>query len=649
MMRMHHTYTRSSFPSSDRLDKTTRAQLMLCGLLAAITSPLLAAEVEPIHVTATRLAEPVPVSMTVLDAASIENRHSVDVVDLLRLTPGISTTQPGGPGGISEVFLRSAESNFSIVLVDGVRMNDPSNPRGGGYDFSTLNPDEIERIEIARGSLSAVHGSDAMAGVINIVTKRPTADLSAYTRAEGGNDDFQRVSAGVSGPLSDALRGNLNASYVDFGDAVEGSSQRLASVQGGLEFGSAESGIGNVRSGARYAERDRSSFADASGGPLFAVLRDTDEAHAEETSAWAHSTRAFSSAWSMNTTASFFSRREQTTTPAIVPGVFDGVPAAVSDSRFRRAQVTVSQNYALSPAMEIGGGVDLQFEDGERDGELDLGFATLPSDFDMDRVVRAAYTEVRYQPLDTVQLYAAARADDSNEGSARASGRFAASYLHADSGISLHAGWSNGHKQPSFYSLGDTLVGNPDLRVETSETFEVGAEKDFSAGRLITAISAFRSRYEDLIDFDFATFRLVNRSHVRIDGIEASFTSRLTSTLTARLHATVSDIELPEADGASLLYRPESYGGLQFAWVPLSGWSLNTQLQYVGEREGSAVPTGPLTLKGYERVDVALSRELNAHTTLFLAADNVLDEDYQEAVGFPDAGVQFRFGAAVTF
>jgi outer membrane receptor protein involved in Fe transport len=115
------------------------------------------------------------------------------------------------------------------------------------------------------------------------------------------------------------------------------------------------------------------------------------------------------------------------------------------------------------------------------------------------------------------------------------------------------------------------------------------------------------------------------------------------------LHATVSDIELPEADGTSLLYRPESYGGLQFAWAPLSGWSLNTQLQYVAEREGSSVPTGPLTLKAYERVDVALSRELNAHTTLFLAADNVLDEDYQEAVGFPDVGVQFRFGAAVTF
>jgi outer membrane cobalamin receptor len=605
-------------------------------------------EVEPVQVTASRLPDPTPIGLTVLDEPRIEAQHGADVLDLLRATPGISTTQPGGPGGVSEVFLRSAESNFTVVLIDGVRVNDPSNPRGGGYDFSTLNAVEIERVEIARSALSAVHGSDAMAGAINIVTKRPSAEGVAQVRAEGGTEDFMRTSALLSGPLSDAVRGSVKASYVDFGDAIEGSSQRLATVQADIEAGSAHEGMGNIRSGIRYAERDRHAFADASGGPLYAAIREPERAHAEETSAWAQATRAVTSAWSVDVTTSYFSRRERTTTPAIAPGEFDAVPASMSDSRFHRGQLTLSNLWIASPALDIGAGIDVQLEDGERDGEMDLGFATLPSDFDMDRLLRSVYTEARYRFAQGFELHGALRLDDSDDDTARTSGRILASYTHPSSAMSFHASWSNGHKQPSFYALGDTLVGNPELEVETSETIELGAQRKFADQKLTAAVTAFRSEYEDLIDFDFSTFRLVNRSRARIDGVELSLAARLTPTLTARAHATASDIELAEP-GAALLHRPESYGGVQVGWTPMARWSLQANAQIVGKREGSSVPTGARTLQGYERLDVALSHELSTNATLFIAADNVLDEDYQEAVGFPSAGLRVRIGAAVTF
>lgn len=628
-----------------------------CCLIAsiALSSPVASAaqstakiDVEPVHVTASRLPEPPPVSLTVVDTLSIDAQHGSDVLDLLRLTPGISTTQPGGPGGISEVFLRSAESNFTVVMIDGVRVNDPSNPRGGGYDFSTLSADDIERVEIARGALSAVHGSDAMAGVINIVTRRPTVEPTLSARMEGGSDSFQRVSAMASGPLGEEMSGSLKASYTDFGDAVEGSGQRLASAQGDLEFGSATSGIGAFRGGLRYAERDRKAFADASGGPLFAVLRESEHSKAEETSAWAHTTRAFNAAWSMDTTASFFRRREETLTPPVAPGVFEGVPGSVSTSRFHRGQVTVAHRYALSSALELGGGIDLQIEDGERDGALDLGFASLPSDFDLDRLVRAAYAEARFRAESGFEVYGAVRVDDTDDDDARGSGRLAARYAHEASGTAVHASWSNGHKQPSFYSLGDTLVGNPDLRVETSETLEIGVEQSFAADAFMASLTAFRTDYEDLIDFDFTTFRLVNRSQAEIDGVEAALAWSPTPALTARLHGTFTDIELAD-EGADLLYRPEEYGGLQVAWRLQDRWTVHAQAQYVGEREGSSVPTGQQTLSAYERVDVALSHAFTANTTLFAAIDNVLDEDFQEALGFPNAGIQLRVGGSVTF
>ncbi len=645
-MRMHYLS-----PSSPPTGASPVPRAFTIAICCAIAGDVIASElpqIEPVQVTATRLSDLPPVSLTIVDEQSVEAQHSADVVDLLRLTPGVSTTQPGGAGGISEVFLRSAESNFTVVLIDGVRVNDPSNPRGGGYDFSTLSSNEIERIEIARGALSAVHGSDAMAGAINIVTKRPTANPTVSTHVEAGSDEFQRISAMASGPLGSSAAGSIKGSYSDFGDAVEGSGQRIASVQADLEFGSASAGIGNVRSGVRYVERDRKSFPDASGGPLFAILRESERSQAEESSAWARSTRALSSAWTMDTTASVFRRREDTVTPAIVPGVFEGVPSTVSTSRFQRGQVTVANRYAATSAVELGGGIDLQFEDGERDGEIDLGFATLPSNFDLDRLIRAAYAEARYRSEGGIELYGAARLDDSDEDKARSSGRIAARYTHAALGASIHASWSNGHKQPSFYSLGDTLVGNPDLRVETSEALEIGLQKSFVENRLVASLTAFRTEYEDLIDFDFLTFRLVNRDRAQIDGVEGALTLRPTQTLTARVHATLTDIDLG-ADEATLLYRPEEFGGLQVDWQLRDRWSLHAQGQFVGKREGSSVPTGQLSLDSYERIDLALSHDFSEQTTLFAALDNVLDEDYQEAVGFPNAGIQFRLGASVSF
>lgn len=605
------------------------------------------AEIEPIHVTASRLPEPSAISISVLDEERIERQHSRDILDLLRTTPGISASQPGGPGGFSEVFLRGAESNFTVVLIDGVRVNDPSNPRGGGYDFSTLDSNDIERIEIARGALSAVHGSDAMAGAINIVTRRPSREPEMSMSIEGGADDFQRMSASLSGPIGSA-RAGIKTSYVDFGDAVAGSTQRVSSTQADLEVGSSDAGLGEIRTGVRYVERNRKSFADASGGPRHAVIRDYERAEADETSAWIQTTRAFDDKWSMDATVSYFSRREDTVTPPIAPGIFDGVPGSANDSRFERGQVTITHRYAASERFDVGGGIDVQLEDGKREGEIDLGFAVVPSDFDLDRVGRAAFVEARYRTEPGLELYGAARVDDTDDDDARVSGRLALSYTHAASGTSLHASWSNGHKQPSFYALGDSLVGNENLRVETSETIEVGVEQAFASERLVAAINAFRSRYEDLIDFDFATFRLVNRSEARIDGVEMSLSAQLAPALSARAHATLSDIDL-DAPDAVLLYRPERYGGLELGWHFDDAWTLHAHALVIGKREGSSVPTGPVTLRRYERLDVAVSRSLGARSQLFVAIDNVFDEDYQEAVGFPNAGLQWRVGARVTF
>lgn len=108
-------------------------------------------EIETVLVTGARIEGASAASAEVIDAQTLTLQNSATALELLRNRVGIDVVQPGGPGGITELFIRGAESNFTVVTVDGVRMNDTTNSRGGGFDLSTLNPDEIERVEILRG------------------------------------------------------------------------------------------------------------------------------------------------------------------------------------------------------------------------------------------------------------------------------------------------------------------------------------------------------------------------------------------------------------------------------------------------------------------------------------------------------------------
>ena len=133
-----------------------------------------AVELEPVVVTATVAPTPLgrtTAPVTVISHEQIAAQQATSVTELLRQVPGVHIDQAGARGGISSVYVRGSDPNFTVVLIDGVKVNDPTNSRGGSFDFSTLSTDNIERIEIVRGPLSAVYGSDALGGVIDIITR----------------------------------------------------------------------------------------------------------------------------------------------------------------------------------------------------------------------------------------------------------------------------------------------------------------------------------------------------------------------------------------------------------------------------------------------------------------------------------------------
>ncbi len=184
--------------------RRTGAATGLSLILFTIAAPAWAEDVEepqPVVVSATRVPTPpeqVASSVTVVTAADIEARQERTIVDVLKDVPGLNVVQTGGPGGTTSVFMRGTNSNHTKVLVDGIDISDPSNPTGA-FDFGQLLTPDIERVEVLRGPQSGLYGSDAIGGVINIITKKRRRATQFTGAAEGGSFDTFNQAASISG------------------------------------------------------------------------------------------------------------------------------------------------------------------------------------------------------------------------------------------------------------------------------------------------------------------------------------------------------------------------------------------------------------------------------------------------------------------
>ena len=185
--------------------------ISLIALLAA--TPALAQD-DDIVVTASGIAQPrdeVGQAITVIDADTIRTRQAVDVVDLLATTPGVRFSRNGSTGGVTGVSLRGAETTQTLVLIDGVKVNDPSGI-GDGYDFGHLLSGNIRRIEVLRGSNSVVYGSQAIGGVVNVMTGAPSEGFEVNASADYGYSDTLNAKADVSGTRG-AVSGGVGVAY----------------------------------------------------------------------------------------------------------------------------------------------------------------------------------------------------------------------------------------------------------------------------------------------------------------------------------------------------------------------------------------------------------------------------------------------------
>ena len=621
-------------------------------LVLVLGVPVFAAEeaLQNIVVTGTRTSNvlsEIPNITTVIERAEIEARNDLSVADLLRNVPGIHVTQPSGQGGVARVFMRGADLEMTMVLLDGIRVNDPNDSRGSAFDFSTVNPSDIERIEIVRGPQSAVYGSNALAGVINIISKGRADEVGVSLFAETGTDDYYRGAVDFAGPIGADGGFSLRAATIDDGEAVTGTTFSSDSISGRVSLGTDDSW--ELRMFGGYSDSEGTAFPEDSGGADLAVLRTTDARSSEDLRLGANGSVPLSKKWRLNMLASWYDHDASFVSPGVAPGVRPPVPPNGADSNLERIDVAVNVVFELNDDFTATFGADYYDEDGISEGFVVFapGFA-VPAGFEFSRSVAGGFAELHYKSELGPTFLASVRHDDPNEERGETTRKFGFIYDFDNGRTSIRGNWGQGFSLPGFFALASPLVGNPNLRPETSESYDLGVTHRSANQKIGITLTLFHNEFTDLIDFDGATFSMVNRDRLDTEGVEMQFAYSVNEQLSFHAQATYMDLEFRNTT-TPVLQRPEWRGGLSMRWAPTDKWLLDASWLNVGESNDSSIPTGDMILSGYDRVDVTATFKPSVKMSILLSVDNLLDEDFQEAIGFPSTGTRARLGLRYRF
>lgn len=606
------------------------------------------------------------VSVTVLDREHIAEREPSSVLQLLQDVPGMAVARTGGPGGQASAFVRGGESRFARILVDGVPVNQP----GGGFDFGSALPLELDRLEVVRGAASSLYGTDALAGVIHLVTRRagPEPGIGLRAEAEGGSFAWRRLHGGTSGR---AGAWDWNAGLVRLETDNEAPNSAFAETAGAASVGV---GLGE-RSILRFVLRAEDSERGTPGPTAFG--RPDKDAFFERTDVTAAAHLRHTRGRAAHDFRVGLARTGQLSvnpedSGSYVPRMGDAFGSfELSDFPdplgFQNDTARYSLGYQAEvqagPRNLVSGGVDVEHESGEigsRGGDLLAPTRTNAGIYVQDRVVLA----------DRLYATLGGRIERNDSFGTRAVPRLALA-MRVRGGLdatTLRASAGAGIKEPNFFETFGTSFfaqGNPDLKPERSRTFDVGVEQRLFESRLRAEAAFFRHQYHDQIAFtvlDFDTFQgtYVNLARTRAQGLEVALEAAPSARIQLRAEYTLldgeiqvspSDFDPVYAAGESLLRRPRHQASFSLRCGPPRA-SVGATLVLVGRRADSDfVGIGLRENEGYARLDARARALLARGFEAFVVAENVLDRSYQEALGYPAlgravrAGLRFRTGS----
>jgi vitamin B12 transporter len=567
-------------------------------------------------------------SAVVIDRETLLALSSTSLVDALRQVPGLWVESQGGPGGLTSIIMRGAESNHTLVLVDGVQLNDPTNTRGGSFDLHSVNINSIKRIEIIRGAQSSIYGSDALAGVIHIITMEPSSDSAVQAFATVGSDDYLTYGAAVSGTAK-GIGYALKAQKKDAGEPLKGSTAENTDLLAKLNW---QNDNHNINVAYRYFDGNKTSYPEQSGGPQFALSDELDSSEYRDQHATANWSWQVSPIWLSKITTTWFNRNDDSQSPGIVP--FDAVPANGAVSNFTRTSTSWVNTLGEQKVLWANVGLETKKERGQSDGYLDIGFL-FPTAFSLSRTIDSAFINVNGVLIDKLLLQGSVRYDDPKGFASNQSTQIGLRYELNDN-LNVFVNRGEGFKLPSFFALGHPLVGNPELQPETSVTLETGIE--WQSTQVSASLNYFNNEFRDLIDFDAELFTNVNRAKIRITGIDGNVTWQSPNQqwqLKGQFNYNDIQSENP------LNGRPKLTLGSSVNYVQNTSLSYNLQALWVDERYATSLYSGQVvqqSLNSYVRLDAHVRYSDNPNWQVTLELHNLSNTNYQNDIGFAGQG-----------
>lgn len=612
-------------------------------LLLATPAPIIpkiadnesARETPEIVVEGSRIDEPAGL---IVAPAPVRTALPPTALDVLETVPDIRAVSTGGPGGTSFVSIRGAEPNFAQILIEGVRVSNPSSSQGGGFDFAQLDPALIESIAVVPASRSAIYGSDALSGVISIRLPDPRrAGITAGASIAGDTAQGYAVSGRIgSGWDSGGML--IAASQGDTGELAEGSSieRRQAMLRLVQDLGSWDLSAFGLLGDTR-----RSTFPESSGGPLLAVNRAKERRDTRFLATGLALVAPQSAAVRPALRLGYYDDNVKADTPAVFPGVFAAIPALTSDTDYDRLQATGDVRFRLAPTLDLLVGADFQTEHARSTGTIDLGFP-LPTAFDIKREQLSAFAEGAWRPVAGLKLSLASRTDWLRDRS-NTSTQGSIEYSPPGTGLTLFAGYAEGFRLPSLFALAYPLTANPNLRPERSVGWEGGVRWEGRSAHL--RASMFINDYTDLIDFDPVLFTTVNRAATTIRGASISGDGRIWTQVEWDGSFTLLDFD----SAVPLRSRPDWLGHARVAWLASENLRLGAAATFNSDFLETSVPTGVIELDGHVALDLFADWHASEAITLSLSLRNATNADWQDAVGFPAPGRVLRAQVGFAF
>jgi outer membrane cobalamin receptor len=612
-------------------------------------------------------------SLSLIDRQEIEDRATQNIVEVLRGIPGTEVSQAGRRGGVTGIYIRGGESNYNAVLIDGIPMND----FGGAFDTASLPADGIEKVEFIRGPESALYGSNAVTGVINLISSRGEGPPRFTAMADGGTYETRRFAVGGSG-LTRGLSWSFNLSRLDSDGAVVNDNYRNQSAFLSLGY----------RQGNRR-QFDFHFFGNANDagapGPYGSDPLDLFYAIDEESRG-----KRNLFGYQVSYTEQFSSRVRQVTAVSFSTNDFfyhdswsDSESNSLRGIFNTRSEISVSSNDSLAVGFELN-------REQIKNTYLTDGTGV---PFDLPRTSLAFFAENRWNPFSRMFLTAGVRVDNLRTSEiypdptmwvdrplipessiVKVNPRISAAYIvHDDNSDSIlgrtriHGSFGTGIRPPGVFDL--AFTDNPELKPERSSSFDTGLEQTLFNSRAVVDVTYFLSRFEDQIVTlggslsNLSSYRSDNLKNTRAQGVEITFRLRPIQSLELSGQYSFVDSEILALDGSDsarnpfevgqpLLRRPRNAASYSITWqhrrltlstnAYLRGIVLDTEPNW-----GASM--GFFDNKGYVRADIGFSYRLQHGVELYGRLNNFLNQKYEEVFGYPSLPLNFVAGMKYSF